>query len=204
MLFAIKIYDIENSASLRDKYRQQHLDYIASFEDQTLFAGPILSADLSIELGSHRLIDLPDLAAAHQHVAEEPYVIGGVQYGAEIYRWKTALPYSWRDCPRVKGHVQYLMHAIEDADNVGLRDQLQQEQDVYNESSGGCCIARGSLLNASGEKAIGDLAIVDVADLASAISYWENQPFVKHGLYEKVEFYGWRFGRVFDQFNKKA
>ena len=74
MHFAIRIYDVPDSGSLRDIHRKEHLDYLLEFNDQTLFAGPILTEDLTTELGSMRLIEFPDRAAAEKHVADEPYV----------------------------------------------------------------------------------------------------------------------------------
>jgi len=50
MLFAVKVYDIENSTDLRNIHRQRHLDYMASFESQIMFAGPILTDDQNMNL----------------------------------------------------------------------------------------------------------------------------------------------------------
>src|SRR5215471_9636438 len=94
MHFAILIYDEPDSAALRDQYRQAHLDYLTVFDAQTLFAGPFTTDDESADLGSLRLIEFPDRATADRHVAEEPYVIGGVQKRWYIHRWLPRLPYS--------------------------------------------------------------------------------------------------------------
>jgi uncharacterized protein YciI len=200
MLFAVKIYDIENSGPLRDQYRDAHLDYIAGFEDQTMFAGPILTEDLQTELGSHRLIDLPDRAAVDKHIEDEPYVIGGAQYGPEVHRWSPSVPYTWRDCPRSEGNVQYLIHAIDKPGSDTLRDELRAEHEAYQASVESLYVTRGPLLSDDGERQTGSLMIIDVPDLAAAKEFWQNEPFVKGGLFERVEFYGWRFGRVFDKF----
>ena len=96
MLFSILIYDEPNSAALRDKHRKAHLDYLKEFDDQTIFAGPFTTDDESEDLGSLRLIDLPDRAAAEKNVADEPYVIGGVQKRWQIHRWRSSLPYTWQ------------------------------------------------------------------------------------------------------------
>jgi uncharacterized protein YciI len=88
MHFAILIYDEPDSAALRDQYRQAHLDYLKVFDAQTLFAGPFTTDDESADLGSLRLIEFPDRATANRHVAEEPYVIGGVQKRWYIHRWR--------------------------------------------------------------------------------------------------------------------
>ena len=68
MLFAVKLFDRDDpGGALRDANRDEHLAYLDSFEDRTLFAGPILTEDRTKELGSHRLIDLKDRAEAEPH-----------------------------------------------------------------------------------------------------------------------------------------
>ncbi len=199
MIFSIKIFDKEDDGSLRDANRAAHLDYLKDFDEATLFAGPLLSDDLKKEKGSIRLIDLPDRAAAEKNVEDEPYVIAGLQYGPEIHRWSPSVPYTWRDCPRIKGNVQYLIHAI-DKPNVGkLRDELRAEHESYQASVSGLYITRGPLMDNDGEQQVGSLMIIDVPDLAAAKEFWDKEPFNYGGLFEKVEFYGWRFGRVFDR-----
>jgi len=69
-------------------------------EDQTLVAGPFTADDESSDLGSLRLIDFPDFPAVEKHIAEESYVIGGIQKRWVVNRWRAALPTTWRDCPR--------------------------------------------------------------------------------------------------------
>ena len=92
MLFSILIYDEPDSAALRDEHRKAHLDYLEAFDAQTLFAGPFTTDDEAADLGSLRLIDFPDRAAAEQHIADEPYVMGGVQKRWQIHRWRGGLP----------------------------------------------------------------------------------------------------------------
>ena len=201
MLFAVKLFDRDDpGGALRDANRDEHLAYLDSFEDRTLFAGPILTEDRTKELGSHRLIDLKDRAQAEAHVADEPYVTGGLQYGAEIHPWSASVPYSWRDCPRGEGNAQFLIHAIDKPGSDQLRDDLRAAHEAYQASVEHLYMTRGPLLSKDGGHQIGSLMIIDVPDLAAAKAFWEGEPFNIGGLFERVEFYGWRFGRVFDRF----
>ncbi|NQV56835.1 MAG: hypothetical protein HQ503_13330 [Rhodospirillales bacterium] len=201
MLFAIKLFDKEDDGGIRDANRERHLDYLSSFEDRTWFAGPILTEDGTKELGSHRLLDLTDMAEALAHVAAEPYVEAGLQYGAEIHRWSASVPYTWRDCPRTEGNVQFLIHAVERPDGGALREKLWAERKAYDAINDHLFITRGPLLDADNGEMIGSLMILDVPDLNAAKVFWATEPFNNGGLFERVEFYGWRFGRVFDRFN---
>ena len=200
MLYAIKVFDVADSGPLRDIHRKAHLDYLKGFDEQTFFAGPILTNDLKQELGSYRLMEFPDHQSAEAHVEEEPYFKADVQYGAEIHPWSASVPYSWRDCPRTEGYVQYLIHAIDKPDSNALRDELRQEHETYQKSVSDLYITRGPLLSNERTHQIGSLMIIDVPDLDRAQKFWEDEPFNKQELFEKVEFYGWRFGRVMDRF----
>ena len=74
-----------------------------------------------------------------------------------------------------------------------MRDDLRAAHEAYQASVEHLYMTRGPLLSEDGGHQIGSLMIIDVPDLAAAKAFWE-------GLFERVEFYGWRFGRVFDRF----
>ncbi len=200
MLFAIRIYDKAGSRPLREVHRKAHLDYLKRFGAQTLFAGPFLTDDGGTELGSLRLIEFPDRAAAEKHVAEEPYILGGLQERPSIQRWSASVPYTWRDCPRRKGNLQFYIHAMDKPGSGELRDALRKEHQDYQASVEDIFITRGPLLADEGGRQIGSLMIIDVPGIGAAREFWAKEPFNRGGLFEKVEFYRWRFGRVFDRF----
>jgi uncharacterized protein YciI len=97
MNFSILIYDEPESAALRDEHRTAHLSYLKVFDADTQFAGPFTTDDESADLGSLRLISFPDRAAAEKHIADEPYVIAGIQKRWQIHRWTPAQSSTWRE-----------------------------------------------------------------------------------------------------------
>ncbi|MCZ6638255.1 MAG: YciI family protein [Alphaproteobacteria bacterium] len=200
MLFSILIYDEPNSAALRDKYRQAHLDYLVTFDPQTLFAGPFTTDDESADLGSLRLIDFPDRAAAEKHIADEPYVIGGVQKRWQVHRWRASLPYSWRDCPRKEGNIQAIFHGLDHPGGVAKRKELREAHEAYLNEHGNMIMMRGPLLDDAGADSVGSVWLLDVPDLDAGRELLEGDPFYKSGIYKDVAFHRWRFGRVFDRF----
>ena len=204
MLFSIIVFDEPDSAALRDQYRRDHLDYLKRFDDQTLFAGPFTTDDESADLGSLRLIEFADRAAAEQHVAEEPYVTGGVQKRWLIHRWRAVLPHTWRDCPRTEGNIQALFHGFDDPDKDDARTANAAAQADYLATHAGNVMIHGPLLDDAGEREIGDLWLLDVPALGSGRVLLEGSPFFRAGLYGDVLFHRWRFGRVFDRFKVPA
>ena len=200
MHFAILIYDEPGSAALRDQYRQVHLDYLKVFDAQTLFAGPFTTDDESSDLGSLRLIAFPDRAAADRHVAEEPYVMGGVQKRWSIQRWLPRSPYSWRDCPRIKGHIQAMFHGLDQPGAGALRHKFREAHAAYLAQHASMVMARGPLVADDGEEPIGSVLLLDVPDMDAARAFMEQEPFYSNGVYKDINFHRWRFGRVMDRF----
>ena len=173
MHFAILIYDELDSAALRDQYRQTHLDYLKVFDAQTLFAGPFTTDDESADLGSLRLIEFPDRATGERHVAEEPYVIGGVQKRWYIHRWLPRSPYSWRDCPRTKGHIQAMFHGLDQPGAGALRQKFRAAHEAYLDQHASMVMARGPLVADDGEQPIGSVLLLDVPDMDTARVFME-------------------------------
>jgi uncharacterized protein YciI len=200
MHFAILIYDEPNAAALRDQYRQAHLDYLTAFDAQTLFAGPFTTDDESADLGSLRLIEFPDRATAERHVAEEPYVLGGVQKRWHIQRWLPRLPYSWRDCPRTRGHLQAMFHGFDQPGSRALRAEFREAHEAYLAAHASMVMARGPLVTDDGAGTIGSVLLLDVPDMDTARAFLEKEPFYSHGVYQESNFHRWRFGRVMDRF----
>ncbi len=200
MLFSIVIFDEPDTAALRDEWRTRHLDYLKEFDDQTLFAGPFTTDDESADLGSMRLLNFPDRAAAEKHVDDEPYVHAGIQQRWHINRWEASLPYTWRDCPRTEGNLQAYFHGLDVADGVERRASVQEEQYAYLDEHAQSIMVRGPLLTDDGASQIGSVMLFDSPDMAANRALLDNMPFTKAGVYKDITFHRWRFGRVFDRF----
>ena len=200
MLFSILIFDEPDTAALRDEYRQRHLAYLKAFDDQTLFAGPFTTDDESADLGSLRLIEFPDRAAAEQHVADEPYVTGGVQKHWLIHRWKPSVAFTWRDCPRTEGNIQALFHGIDKPEGSEIRAANGDAHEAYLDEHGNSIMCRGPMLADDGAAPLGSVILMDIPDMAAGRALLEKEPFFKAGCYRDITFHRWRFGRVFDRY----
>jgi len=200
MHFSILIFDEPDSAALRDEYRTRHLDYLKDFDAQTLFAGPFTSDDESADLGSLRLIEFPDRAAAEKHVTDEPYVIGGVQKRWMIHRWQSHNGLTWRDCPRTEGNIQVMFHALDGEGTAELRQETTPHNLAYLTERADSVMVRGPILSDDGENHIGSCFLMDVPDMETATRLKDEMPFTTAGVFDRVVFHRWRFGRVFDRF----
>ena len=200
MLFSILIFDEPDTAKLRDIHRKAHLDYLKKSDDQTLFAGPFTTDDESADLGSLRLIDFPDFVAVEKHIADEPYVIGGIQKRWIVNRWRAAVPSTWRDCQRTAGNIQAVFHGLDGPDGIRIRQEHGDAHRAYLAKHADTVIARGPLLDEAGENPVGSLFLLDVPDMDTARVFVANEPYNKARCFQNVTFHRWRFGRVFDRF----
>jgi uncharacterized protein YciI len=200
VLFSILIFDEPDTAALRDEYRQRHLAYLKAFDDQTLFAGPFTTDDESADLGSLRLIEFSDRVAAEQHVADEPYVTGGVQKHWLIHRWKPSVAFTWRDCPRTEGNIQALFHGIDKPEGPEIRAANRDAHEAYLDEHGTSIMCRGPMLADDGASPLGSVILMDIPDMAAGRALLEKEPFFKAGCYQDITFHRWRFGRVFDRY----
>lgn len=92
MLFAIHAFDKPDAGDLRDRLRPAHLDHIGMIADAILLAGPLLSDDGSMMVGSLIVADFADRAALDAWLAEEPFVRGGLYDDIRIRRFRKVLP----------------------------------------------------------------------------------------------------------------
>ncbi|MEQ8193803.1 MAG: YciI family protein [Rhodospirillales bacterium] len=203
MLFAIKILDKPDAAHLRDVLRKEHLDYLAQFDNAMIFDGPFLTDDGSRELGSFRIMDAPNRQAAQDHVDREPFVTGGLQHGERICRFQATVPYTYLDCPRTPGNIQFFVMALDKPNRAHERDSLFDTHMRYHETVAKSCMTYGQLITDEGDRTLGSLLMFDVPDIDTAYRLWANDPLVHSDLFETVVMHRWRFGRTFDRFNKR-
>jgi uncharacterized protein YciI len=202
MLFSFLIHDEPDTTALRDVHRTAHLAYLKTFDDQTIFAGPFTDDEETQDLGSFRIIDLPDRAAADTHVADEPYVTGGIQKSWSIHRWKGSVPHTWRDCPRTEGNIQALFYGIDHPGGMAKRIENRDTHEAYLNEHADMVMARGPLLNDKGTEAVGSIWLLDLPNLDAGRELLDGDPFYKSGIYKDIMFKRWRFGRVFDRFKE--
>ncbi len=92
MLFVISCVDKPNSPEVRAANRGAHLDYLGSFKDQVVAAGPTTTDDGGAMTGSVLILDFADRAAAEDFAAYDPYNTAGLFESVTIKAWKKVLP----------------------------------------------------------------------------------------------------------------
>jgi len=95
--FCIHALDNDDSATLRQQYRDQHLAALQTLNaaGRLLAAGPLMghTQDDAPMIGSMLIIDFDDLETAHTWFSQESYYTAGVYKSFSIYPYVDAMPY---------------------------------------------------------------------------------------------------------------
>jgi uncharacterized protein YciI len=173
-----------------------HTRFLDGYPEVTWYSGPLFTDDNKNAIGSLRLIEFPDRAAANAYINADPYTKAGIFESISIERWKPTLDVRQRDYPRKPNTMQFVIHAHDKADGATRRAPLRETHHAYLDRHPHLFIARGPLLDDDGKQTIGSLILADVADKAEAEAFWTNEPFNRAGVYERATMERWRFGHV--------
>ena len=127
------------------------------------------SSDL---IGSLRLIEFPDRAAATAYINADPYTKAGLFESILIEGWRPRLDVRQRDYKRKPDTMQFVIHAHDKSDGAARRAPLREAHLAYLNQHRAITIARGPLLADSGERTIGSLLMLDVTNKAEAEAFW--------------------------------
>jgi hypothetical protein len=89
--FAITCKDKPGRLEVRQKTRPAHVDYLGTFKDRILIAGPLLGDDGQPN-GSLIVVDLEDKTAAEAFSAGDPYTKAGLFASVAITAWRKSIP----------------------------------------------------------------------------------------------------------------
>jgi uncharacterized protein len=92
MHFIFDCRDRDGHLHVRLDTRQAHLDYLASYRDRVVVAGPTLSDDGEAMTGSLLILDFEDRAAAEAFAENDPYAKAGLFESVTIRPWKKVIP----------------------------------------------------------------------------------------------------------------
>ncbi len=92
MKFAIFCIDKADAADLRTANRPAHLTYLNGEAERVVLAGPTLSDDMLAMSGSLLIMNFPDLDAAQNFAANDPYNKAGLFESVTVRPWKQVLP----------------------------------------------------------------------------------------------------------------
>lgn len=196
MHWLIKCRSKPATDALREATLPAHRNFLDGYPEVTWYSGPLFTDDNKNAIGSLRLIEFPDRAAALAYINADPYTKAGIFQSIAIERWQPRLEVRQRDYPRKPDTMQFVIHAHDKTDGSKRREPLREAHEAYLTRHRDILIARGPLLDDAGARSIGSLIMLDVANKAEAEAFWADEPFNRAGVYEWITMERWRFGHV--------
>ena len=181
------------SAEARRALAAEQKRYVASFRERVIGYGHFVSDDGRETLGTSFFMQLDDREAADKFVADEPLHKAGVYARVEIQRWSNSFGKRAADYQR-KGLQQFLCTGPKTGTPEFFREHLHAHES-YFASYADSFILRGPVRSADGAENIGTALLIELPDRAAADTFWNNEPFAKHGGYsDNPRIVRWVFG----------
>lgn len=91
MLYACICTDKPGASDLRQQTRETHLAHLREHEGAVVSAGPLLSADGDMPIGSLLIVEAGSLDQARNMIEADPYSKAGVFARIEVHPWRWVL-----------------------------------------------------------------------------------------------------------------
>lgn len=196
MHWLIKCRSKPATDALREATLPAHRHFLDGYPEVTWYSGPLFTDDNKNAIGSLRLIEFPDRAAAQAYINADPYTKAGIFQSISIQRWKPMLDVRQRDYPRKAGTMQFVIHTHDKPDGEARRAPLRDVHHDYLNRHRNSIVARGPVVEDDSDRMTGSFIMLDVADKAEAVAFWNGVPFNRAGVYEWATLERWRFGHV--------
>ena len=88
MPFLITAYDYPDKEVARERVRQAHREYLASFGKRLLASGALLDEEGENIVGGASLFDTDDRDEALRFESEDPYARAGIRADVDVVQWR--------------------------------------------------------------------------------------------------------------------
>lgn len=189
--------DKPGTSELRKKIVETHWSFMDHYVPHMIARGPTLGDDWSTQTGSMHIVDLPNSEAAQVFAFDEPYYKAGVYSEVLVRRWRNVLGGTmWEFKGDPDRNRRFLIIGQGRPDVSDPRGELLEAHRRYYVDRGYLkhFIERGPLLSDDGKKWLGSAMLIEMPDRAAVEGMLADEPYVRAGLYEKIEIHNWRFG----------
>jgi Uncharacterized protein conserved in bacteria len=91
-MFVVHCKDKPGAAQIRADNRPAHLEFLKSYLDRIVMAGPVQTDDRSAMVGSVLVVDFAGRAELDAFLAADPYARAGLFESVTVLPWKRVLP----------------------------------------------------------------------------------------------------------------
>jgi uncharacterized protein YciI len=197
MLYFFYCRDHEGAIATRRANTETHWAFMDGYADKMIARGPTLNETRDAPTGSMHIVDLPDRAAAEVFAYQEPFYKAGVFRDVLISRWRNALGgtmWDYKGDPDTNKRFLIIGHGKSGVS--AQRDSLLEAHRRYFIDEGWLpsFISRGPLISDDEREWTGSAMLVEMKARADVERMLAAEPYVRAGLYDKIEIFDWRFG----------
>jgi uncharacterized protein YciI len=91
-MYAIVCFDRPDSASLRDRHRSAHQDFLKTNASRIVFGGPLKNAADGPSTGAIIVVSCPSRQEAEALIGEDPFYRNGVYESVAVRAFKQVFP----------------------------------------------------------------------------------------------------------------
>lgn len=91
-MYSVICFDKPEQADKRNEHRSAHLDYLRSFNDKIVLAGPLRAEDGSYSVGAILIMDFADRATTEEFAANDPFNLAGIYESVIVRPFKKVFP----------------------------------------------------------------------------------------------------------------
>ena len=92
MLFALRFTDDQQKRAVRERYRADHLAWLAARTDRILVAGSLREQLDANPAGALWIVAAGSMEEARGIFATDPFWVNGLRQGVEVFHWVKAFP----------------------------------------------------------------------------------------------------------------
>ncbi len=92
MQFVVRFHDHQSKLHIREKYLQEHIDWLEEHSSTVLVAGSLRAAPSDSPVGACWIVEADDKSVIESLINSDPFWKNGLREGYEIHCWSKAFP----------------------------------------------------------------------------------------------------------------
>lgn len=184
--------------ALAPPLREDHAHFLARHRDVLVTFGPVRYAD-GTPVGYAYQTDYPgtDAEAITGLLADDPFAKAGLYVSSTVSGWNCGLKHRQATMPPRPGFRGFFFYGVARPNATEQRNALiDSHRTLLTPKDNTHCLARGGLTDKNGTAWLGSAMIYEFPDREALEDFLRDEPFLKGGIYQRVDIYDWERGRI--------
>lgn len=180
--------------SIEPSLRVAHARFLRDYREVLVTFGPTPA-------GYAYQTDFPgtDAESMREFLARDPFSAAGLCHSKIVSGWRCMLPHRQATAPVRTGVRGFLFHGTAKPNVTERRNELAELHRAHlRPRDHSNCLARGGLTDKEGQAWLGSAMVYEFPDRSAFDEFFRAEPFLTHGIYERVDIYEWQRGTLAD------